>query len=749
MSADPRISISYDSDPPPSAAPASGPGETGDELVGMVLGDAYRIVRVVGEGGTGRVYQARHTRIGAKRFAVKVLHREFVRHPEAWVRFQREAEAAAAIDHENVVDVVDVDRTEDGRPYVVFEFLEGVELADYIARRGPLPPHLAANIVQQVCAGLSVAHARGVIHRDIKPQNIWLTGDLKDPLVKVLDFGLSRPSDDRAATVTRTGAVLGTPAYMPPEQARGERVDTRADVYGAGAVLYMALTGKAPFEGETVQQILIKVMGEDPRRPRTLVSIIPEDLETVIQRAMAKEPRERYPTIDELFEALEPFVNRPAPMPLSMPPPSRARGGSPRLAVAIYVALTAAVLLVGATTFAVGAARALGTTLTDRELLLVALAVAGTGLSPGLLALRHIKQQIWPNGHRIRQLRRRLRAALVGAGAGYGASAATVRLLDTVVAPYVAADTLGGDVGWVPFNALHVVVAALGAAWALAERADDTTVRGARLRIAAALAVLPALIAGAMLWRSTEVETITLLSQTTSVGDLAEAAAEQARSTARVSDEALQVAIAGGAKPLGELRASHPGDRRVLAALALALGAEEAGYPDAVAVLDDLFERHPATATDRSLQALLTRAARVPASRDAALAVALSRMGAPGLDLLYRWMSDDHRLEPRVEAMLASPEVRPRMPKPLAVAFDLFTADGCGPRRTFLERAAREGDERAIAVLEPLATGTDDGCGPYKRRPCDPSCEDEADAFRATNAAIRARLGLPSPGDGD
>jgi serine/threonine-protein kinase len=283
------------------------PDDGSDPFLGATLGDAYQIVRVVGEGGMGRVYEAKHTRLGNKRFAVKMLHAEYARQPDVVARFQREAEAASGIAHPNVVDVYDVHHTEDGRPYMVGEFLEGEELGGFLTRVGKVPAPLAVRIVRQVCRALGAAHARGVVHRDMKPENVFLVGNLANPQVKVIDFGISKVGDAAGTALTRTGMIMGTPSYMAPEQARGDKVDHRADIYAVGGILYRALTGKKPFDSDDPSATLTQVLTEDPERPRSVEPTIPQALELVLQRAMEKKAGDRYQSMAELEADLVPF----------------------------------------------------------------------------------------------------------------------------------------------------------------------------------------------------------------------------------------------------------------------------------------------------------------------------------------------------------------------------------------------------------------------------------------------------------
>ena len=303
-----------------------------DDLTGVVLGGTYRIVRMLGEGAMGRVYEAQHTRIEGKRFAVKVLHPEFVDHQELRVRFHREAEAAALIDHPNAVGVYDVGETKDGRPYIVSELLAGEDMIELLQRVGIMSVPSAVRVARQVAKALSAAHARGVIHRDVKPDNVFLTGDKSQPMAKVLDFGISR-LDKSSNQLTKLGTVIGTPWYMPPEQGRGQRVDHRADIYGLGAILYRALTGVAPHDKGNPADTLVDVLTQELVPPRAVNPAIPEPLEAIIQKAMARNAADRHATMEELDRALAPFeaeatTDEPAPAGAAGPGAAAAQQGA-------------------------------------------------------------------------------------------------------------------------------------------------------------------------------------------------------------------------------------------------------------------------------------------------------------------------------------------------------------------------------------------------------------------------------------
>ncbi len=302
-----------------------------DTLLGATVGDTFCIVRAIGEGGMARVYEGRHVRLPNRRFAIKVLHHMYAQQPTIVARFQREAEAASGIAHPNVVDVFDVGTTPDGRPYLVSEFLEGKDFATLLDERGHIEAAAAVHVVRQVCRALTAAHARGVVHRDVKPENVFLVGDMDAPIVKVLDFGISKFDVAGGATLTQTGMIMGTPGYMPPEQARGGKTDQRADVYGVGAMLYRALTGQLPYDSDDASETLGMVLGDEPPpRPRSIQPSIPEALEMVIELSMSKNPDDRYQSMAELDERLAPFEPESSSKVSLLPPPPgslRHRGG--------------------------------------------------------------------------------------------------------------------------------------------------------------------------------------------------------------------------------------------------------------------------------------------------------------------------------------------------------------------------------------------------------------------------------------
>jgi serine/threonine-protein kinase len=285
---------------PLDGSPLLAAGSSDDSMIGAVLAGTFRVTKVLGEGGMGRVYEAEHVRLD-RRYALKVIHSDFAGREDLLARFDREARAMGRVRSDHVVDVVDVLRTPDGRPCIAVELLVGRDLEAFLEEKTKLTVREALPLFRQMCRGLAAAHAQGVVHRDLKPSNLFLASDPGGGVtLKILDFGVAKLGGDDDK-LTGTGAIVGTPAYMSPEQARGATdVDLRADVYAAGAVLYRMLTGKPPFDESSGGATLVKVLEETPPRPRSIEKTIPEGLEEVIEHAMARDPVQRYATIDEL-----------------------------------------------------------------------------------------------------------------------------------------------------------------------------------------------------------------------------------------------------------------------------------------------------------------------------------------------------------------------------------------------------------------------------------------------------------------
>jgi serine/threonine-protein kinase len=272
-----------------------------DPLLGKLIEGRYEVESVLGEGGMGSVYAVRHRALD-KRFAMKVMRADLAKQGELAARFIQEARATAAIGHPNIVQITDFGELPSGAPYFVMELLDGTPLSKLIRKGGPLPARLAVRVLMQTASALAAAHAAGVIHRDLKPDNIHVT---KNDVVKILDFGVAKMAG--AGRLTRTGMVFGTPHYMSPEQASGGEVDHRADMYALGIIMYEMFTGKVPFEADSYMGVLTKHMFMDPEPPSHVNEAARElgALEDVTLRCLEKRPEARYGSMEELLTDIE------------------------------------------------------------------------------------------------------------------------------------------------------------------------------------------------------------------------------------------------------------------------------------------------------------------------------------------------------------------------------------------------------------------------------------------------------------
>ena len=301
------------SPPPPSSSSMRSanpsPFDTGapqpPTVIGQTLGGKYRAMRVLGEGGMGTVYECLHIGLN-RRVAVKVLHPAQARKKASVQRFHHEAQVASAIGHPNICEIYDMGEADDGAPFLVMELLQGETLADRIASEGALPFEDVVEIIAQVLSGLIAAHEKTIIHRDIKPENVFLSSRPGiAPLAKILDFGISKVAGADDLHLTRTGMVMGTPFYMSPEQARGDRaLDHRVDIYATGVMMYECLTGRRPFTAANYNALLVQILTTNARPPHDIRPAVPEAFEEVVMKAMHRERDKRFRTAAEMQKAL-------------------------------------------------------------------------------------------------------------------------------------------------------------------------------------------------------------------------------------------------------------------------------------------------------------------------------------------------------------------------------------------------------------------------------------------------------------
>ena len=707
-----------------------------DVLVGTTLCNSYIIERVLGEGGMGRVYEASHTRIKRKRFAIKTLHPEFLRQPDIVARFQREAEAAASIPSDHVVGVYDVDQIDDGRPFMVAELLDGRELGEMLDESPKLNVPYAVGIVRQICKALAAAHAHGVVHRDMKPENVFLTGDMTRPHVKVLDFGISR-LDDSGQDLTKTGMIMGTPSYMPPEQARGERVDHRADVYATGAILYRALTGQVPFDRDEPSATVIAVLTAEPVRPRALEASIPEHLEAIIQRAMAKEASERFASMQELEAALAPYDTA---APARTDPRDTMEAVAVRDARPLFVVLSAAALLLivsGLGTAIAGVVRSVrGSGPSAVELIIGAVALLLALSTPLFLVARNLRLSAWDNTVRMMSLAESLRVPLTAYVGAYGVGWLMITLVDHLFV---------GRTGWPLWDSLLFVVACTAAALSLVLRRQG----GAAARLIPAIALmssgLVALIVVAIALRAPVTDEALPIAENeqTSVDDDGPSESRTtnakgkpiAKGNSKASDAELDNAKRSGIGALRTLVKKHPSDVRVWRAIMIVQSTSEETLDNALDAAVKMHDLDDASLNDDVIISILKRAAASgdKKRRTRALSIIGGRLGSRGPDVLFDIGSEDAR------AMLDTQAVRKLASKALLIAYDMRKAQGCQAKANLLERAREHGDERTAKILRPLMHGTKSGCGFLRLGRCPAKCDGHAQEMRRAVQVIAQR----------
>jgi serine/threonine-protein kinase len=294
--------------------------------IGQVLAGKYKVEDVLGIGGMGVVVAARHLQLD-QRVALKFLRPEAMQSAEAVERFQREARSAVRLRSEHVAKVTDVGTLDTGAPYMVMEYLEGADLSRVVHATGSITIEEGVHFVLQACEAIAEAHSLGIIHRDLKPQNLFVTRRVDGkPLIKVLDFGISKTLDTQAGlSLTRTSSIMGSPLYMSPEQMRSSKnVDQRSDIWALGVILYELLTGRVPFEAEAIPELCLKVVQDPVEPPRQLRPDVSEGLNAVVVKCLEKEPNHRFSNVAELAAALEPYSEA-------------ARGSSERIAATLNV----------------------------------------------------------------------------------------------------------------------------------------------------------------------------------------------------------------------------------------------------------------------------------------------------------------------------------------------------------------------------------------------------------------------------
>lgn len=286
-------------------------------LVGRIFGGQFRLESLLGRGGMGEVYLAEQLELGRQVVLKLLLHSQWSS-PEVEERFRREARVLARLNHPNIVQLYSFGRSDDGISYLAMEYIEGRTLTSMITERGALPESLVLSMLDQICSALVEAHRHGIVHRDLKPDNVMTTERYGQPaFVKVLDFGIAKLTRTHDARLTQSGAILGTPQYMAPEQLREQPVDERTDIYALGLIGYELLTGEVPFDGDNTMDLMLRVLNEEPvplsRKPHG--AHVSHATQELITRCIAKQPEQRFQTSTELRDALAAIARNTSPSP--------------------------------------------------------------------------------------------------------------------------------------------------------------------------------------------------------------------------------------------------------------------------------------------------------------------------------------------------------------------------------------------------------------------------------------------------
>jgi serine/threonine protein kinase len=649
--------------------------------VGTTLGDRYRIDALIGEGGMGRVYSAEHV-LMRKRLAIKVLHRELTTMAEVVARFEREAMAAANIDHPNVAAATDFGKLPDGAVFLVLEYVQGKSLRDEIAG-GPIAAERALHITRQIASGLGSAHALDIVHRDLKPENVMLVEKGGDPdFVKVLDFGIAKvpigevphPTQTPAHTpITKAGMVFGTPEYMAPEQALGQTVDGRADLYALGVILYEMLSGSRPFSSQSQVGILGQQLSKSPPKisDRAPGITVPPAVEAVAMKLLQREATERYGSATEVVDVINRLLapipghgiyrfTLPEGSPSTFPPPEEAKQ-------ALRDAITVSTKPKPPVPTAKPRARG---SLPDVESPLGAVDAEGVPLG-----------------------------------------------LDHVLSTWRAKLPAGvqGLVKNVPTRALFGAVGALG--------------------LLLLVGLIALLFSGSASPRATapgaSSSGVTVL-EDPSTGR------KPAKEGPFARPDELNDAKAGGAKALEALLEKYPKDPNIAVEMARELAAQK-NWPGAVAAVARAVSIDRTFQNNAQVASLVFQTAQVKVSSDAAFALLEGAMGSRGADIAYDLVTTSNVrpwVQTRAETFLQSPAFEKVATPSLRAIVKLRYSAGCDEKKALLPDLKKSSDERALFELVPLQDKT--GCGARKKDDCYPCLRTSNDLDDAI-AVVRTR----------
>jgi serine/threonine-protein kinase len=680
-------------------------GEGSDPLVGKVLADRYRVDELLGEGGMGRVYAVEHV-LMRKRLAVKILHRELTSVAEVVARFEREAMAAANIEHPNVAAATDFGKLADGSVYLVLEFVQGRNLRDEIAK-GPFLLDRALSIARQIASALQAAHTLDIVHRDLKPENVMLIERGTDPdFVKVLDFGIAKvpmseqPERGGGKPITKVGMVFGTPEYMSPEQALGQPVDGRADVYALGVILYEMIAGVRPFSSKSPVGILGQQLSSNPPpiHERVPGLSVPPAIDALLQKLLARESSERMLTAADAVSAIDQLFgpDRAGPYKFTIAagsPPSAPQ--NPRIgSLPDYPAPV--ITPIGFN---------LPSSSSNRIPSAGPVSIPGDPLEADLEPLS-VPGMPRPASERFQ--------SLVDRGRGVVSRAAD----------------------WIDLQRPR---------WPAAIQTRLANV-SARVLLASVAALLLGVVFGLV------VVTVVLVGKKVTTPAPSASASGTPAPSASVADssdagkrpgageEEIKKAEASGLEALAKLSARYPEDGNVLVAM-IRVHIKEKQYADAVKSVKSALEVDPGLALDPEIASALWQTVQVRASTDAAFTLLSGPMGAKGADIIYELATTPKvkaEVKLRSSRWLKTDTFQKQSSPALNVLVALENAPGCKQRHALLLRAKNAGDERALNLLQTWQKK--DGCGTDKEDDCNP-CLREDDVLDKSVDELKKRLG--------
>ena len=702
---------------PPDPASQS---ERARKLTGTTIGGRYKVLSLLGAGAMGEVFLVEHNVI-RKRMALKLLSDEMLKNPMAVARFEREALAAAQIDHPNVAAATDSGRMDDGAMFVVFEYIDGQLLHDVISK-GPLPPSLALHITRQVASALVRAHGLGIIHRDLKAENIMLVSRDGEPVVvKVLDFGLAKLSTELLTeagdgsrpgqALTRFGSIFGTPAYMSPEQSTGGEVDARTDLYSLGVLLYEMLTSVLPFKGdEPAEQLRQHISAPVPSLASRVPELrLPPTLDAMVLKLLEKSPEHRYQSAKALLDSIDQLVTAES---LQYPNPTSNTAKSPsELVTALAPPDLAARLF-----------EALPPGEQDPEL---------------ARALKRLKER---SDEKASREMTSAAAAKADEPKSKGPSSLDIEVIPsngTADAAPTPAPTVAGPS---PLTVLGTQVAESSAKLRtqMAERYVKL-LDAVRARLPERYRVISQRTLGVIVGAALSLPVLVLILIFAGSGDGSSSSAKGAL-PGFASDREMEKAVNGDVRDLAKLAAKYPSDSRVFRILARAHVARK-DHGGALRALASLARLDPTMASDDEMLQIATSAALLPETSDSAISLLESQLGDKGVaalsDLAERTATEPWKS--KLSASLQKGTTRSLASEATLILLDLRAAQRCEDKRGLLRRAGQQGDGRTLAYLQGLQQMMT-GCGANGQSDCW-GCLRRGTALKATMDAISKRLG--------